>query len=127
MKILKKINKKLIYFYVWGLLALPKFVFAGSQDSPIKVSGISNPLGNNINSLPDFIAEVIDIVILIVTPILILVIIYAGFLFVEARGNPGKLEKAKKTLGWVLLGAVIILAAKVMTSAIQGTVDGIIN
>lgn len=86
---------------------------------------INNPLGNKINDIPSFIKEVINIVLVVGIPIVALFIIYTGFLFVEAQGNPEKLTKAKKALVYTLIGAVLLLGAFVIANAIQATVDEI--
>lgn len=83
---------------------------------------IDNPLPG-INTLPDFIRSLLDIVMTIGIPIVAIFIIYAGFLFVSARGAPDKLTEAKQALLWAVIGAMILLGAYVIATAIQGTVD----
>lgn len=82
---------------------------------------IDNPLKTDIDTLPEFIEEVLRIVLKIGIPIITLFIIYAGLLFVMAAGNPEKLKKAKETLLWTLVGAAVLLGAWVIAEAIQGT------
>lgn len=86
---------------------------------------INNPLQHDIDTLPKFINKLVEIFLMIGTPIVALMIIYAGFLFVVARGNPEAIEKAKKTLGYTLLGAAILLGAFVISTAIQDTITNI--
>jgi len=52
-------------------------------------------------------------------------VIYTGFLFVMARGNPSKIEEARTALLWTLIGGVILLGAQGITLAIQETVTSI--
>jgi heme/copper-type cytochrome/quinol oxidase subunit 2 len=82
---------------------------------------ISNPL--KANDLVAFIADVLDLVIQIGIPILVVMIIYVGFMFVAARGNPDKITKAKTAFMWTVVGAAIVLGAFVITTAIKNTVD----
>jgi amino acid permease len=86
-----------------------------------------NPLRGNdgIRSLPDLVNALLRIVLTIGTPIIALAIIYAGFQFVTAQGNPEKLTKARRTFMWVLIGAGILLASYVIAEAIVGTVKAI--
>jgi len=86
---------------------------------------IENPLDSGIETLPDFIEAVIKIVLIVGIPIVALAIIYTGFLFVSAQGNPEKLTKAKKALVYTLIGAVLLLGAFVIANAISETVDEI--
>jgi heme/copper-type cytochrome/quinol oxidase subunit 2 len=84
---------------------------------------IKNPIKpNDINEL---ITAILKIVVQIGTPILVLAIIYVGFKFVAARGNPGKLEEAKQAFVWTLIGAAIVLGAFVISTIIQTTIQQI--
>jgi len=86
---------------------------------------ISNPLGDKITDIPSFIKAAITVVLTVGIPIIALAIIYTGFLFVEAQGNPEKLTKAKKALLYTLIGAALLLGAFVIANAIGETVDEI--
>jgi beta-lactamase regulating signal transducer with metallopeptidase domain len=85
-------------------------------------TGIENPLGNSVTDLPSFIEKILGFVLVVGVPIVTLAIIYAGFLFVIARGNPEELTKAKKTLLYTLIGAALLLGSFIIAKAIQGTV-----
>jgi hypothetical protein len=86
---------------------------------------IANPLGSNITDLPTFINVIVSFVLLIAIPIIVLAVIYAGFLFVTAQGNSEKLKKAKTTLLYTLIGAALLLGSFIIAKAIQGTVSQI--
>ena len=85
--------------------------------------GINNPI--KYDDLMSFINALIDIIIQIGTPILVLAIVYVGFLFVQASGKPEKLNEAKQALVYTLIGAAIVLGAFIISGAIQGTVDSL--
>lgn len=86
---------------------------------------LDNPLSSEVDTLPEFLYEIIHIFLIVGVPIVALAIIYCGFLFVIARGNSEKLSEAKKALGYTLLGAAILLGAFVISNIIQSTVDDI--
>jgi len=87
---------------------------------------LANPLANGgVNDIPTLIQKILEIVITIGVPIVALAIIYAGFQFVAARGNPEKLKRAKETLLYVIIGAAILLGAYVIAEAIGATVEAI--
>ncbi len=89
---------------------------------------IKNPLGSgHLETIPAFIKAILNIVIDIGIPIVTLAIIYSGFLFVQAQGNPEKLETAKKTLVYTLIGATLLLGSYVLANAIGSTVNQIKN
>ncbi len=105
------------------------FVFVHAQTpGPIggpnpgpKPAGIINPL--EFNCVSELIFAVVDAVAQIGFYIVILFIIYSGFLFVKARGNPEELKKAKQTFLWTVIGAAILLGASLLANVIDGTLD----
>src|SRR3989344_8903339 len=108
--------------YLFGLVTSLFMPFVGMADGPVGGSvGIDNPL-KDINSISDFVVVVLNNIVLpIGSVVVVLFIIYTGFLFVTARGNPEKIEAAKRTLLWVVIGAAILLGATVISGAIKGT------
>lgn len=84
---------------------------------------ITNPLGNT--KLLDLIHIIVDGLVTLATPIVIFMVIYAGFLFVSAQGNVEKLETAKRAILYSLIGALILLGALAIASLIEGTVTSL--
>ncbi|TSC86483.1 MAG: hypothetical protein G01um10148_469 [Parcubacteria group bacterium Gr01-1014_8] len=74
-----------------------------------------------------FIEGVLKAVVYIAMPIIALFMVYAGFLFVKARGNSGELENAKKNFVYVIIGAILILGAWVFATLIGGTVSQLVG
>jgi hypothetical protein len=85
---------------------------------------ISNPIPG-VDTLPQFIEKLLDIVMTVGIPVVAIFIIYAGFLFVKARGNEKDLQTAKDALLYALIGAAILLGAYVIAQAIQGTIEAL--
>lgn len=86
-----------------------------------------NPLNSSLSSIPEFIAGVLKAVVMVALPIITLFIVYAGFKFVSARGNPGGITEAKENFKWVIIGAILILAAWVLATLIAGTVTQLVR
>ena len=82
---------------------------------------LQNPLGAT-KDLPTFLTMLLNAVILILTPVVTIMLLYSGFLFVIARGNTEKLGEAKKALLYTVIGAAIILGAVALAAAIKSTV-----
>lgn len=78
--------------------------------------------GTSIDNVPQALFTLVDAFLLILAPIAVVMIIYAGFLFVTAQGNEAKLTLAKKTLLWSVVGLILILGTKVLATAIQATI-----
>jgi hypothetical protein len=93
-----------------------------TQGSEEDYTRLKNPLGD-VESIPDFVETLLRIVLLVGVPLVALAIIYSGFLFVAAQGNPKKLEEARTTFLYTLVGAAIVLGAVVIAQAIGGTIE----
>jgi hypothetical protein len=107
-----------------GLLLLGTFSFVYAQsgpyyDNPIK---ITDGNGKAIETIPQFLLLCVDLVFLFGMPIIVIFIIYAGFLFVTAGDNESQISKAKTTITWTLIGAAVLIGAKVIAMAIETTV-----
>lgn len=81
-----------------------------------------NPL-SNVETVQQLITKILNLVVQIGLPIIVLMIIYAGFQYVTARGNPEKIKEAHGTILWTVIGAAIVLGAAVISHAISGTID----
>lgn len=113
----------------------PVFISAQSGPAPSPTEGpapssniprtnieIQNPFKQN--TIRGFIETVIkDILIPIGSVVAVLMIMYAGFLYVTGRGNPAQIQKAHQALLWAVIGAAILLGAWVISDAIQSTID----
>jgi hypothetical protein len=75
------------------------------------------------DSISGFLLAILDILLIFALPIIIFFIIYAGFLFVTARGDTTKIATARSALTWAVIGGVIVLGATLLVDVIQGTVD----
>lgn len=89
-------------------------------------SKLQNPLGEGgVRSFTGFVERVLNIVIMVGVPIVVLAIIWSGFLYVKAQGNPEKIKAAHQTLFWTIIGAVLLIGSYTIATAIQGTVEKI--
>jgi hypothetical protein len=70
----------------------------------------------------DLIVAILRIFITIATPIIVLFIIYAGFLYVTAQGNAEQVKKATQALTYSIIGAVLIIGAVAISEIIANTV-----
>jgi hypothetical protein len=120
-----------LYWGIIGLLLFPKdgvlgaTVSTGSvQDQPFT---LNNPLKSGIDSIPELLAKVIELLVLIGTPIAAVFLIYAGLLFVTARGSEDQLSKAKRVFLWTVIGVAILLGASVIADVLKGTIDQVLG
>lgn len=83
-----------------------------------------NPLGTK--DVKTFLMDILGIVTDTIGPVIvILMLVYVGFLFVTAQGNPTEISAAREMLLWTVVGALILLGAKAIALGIQATVDAL--
>ncbi len=90
---------------------------------PNTASQFLNPFAGT--TLQELLATILTVVVYVLFPIVVLVIIYTGFLFVTAQGNPQKIQKARSALVWAVIGALIILGAQAFSIMISATVTSL--
>ena len=54
--------------------------------------------------------------------ILVLALVYTGFLFVVAQGNQEKISSARSALMWTVIGGLVLLGAEAIGLVISATV-----
>ncbi len=84
----------------------------------------SNPLGGD-GSLSGLLDKMLKVVVQIGAIVVVFFYIYAGFRYVWARGDPGAIKTATGILTWTTVGAMVLLGAQVIATAIHGTVQQI--
>ncbi|MEK7060349.1 MAG: TrbC/VirB2 family protein [Patescibacteria group bacterium] len=110
---MKYIKKNLFNFILTAfMLVLPVLSLADTT--------IENPIASK--TIIDFIQKILEGVIKIGMPIIVLAIIYCGFLFVSAQGKPESIKKAKDALLYTLIGAAILLGSWAIAQLIKDTV-----
>lgn len=107
--------RPVILVLLWD--TLPAYAAGTSYVNPITYGGIT--------SIPDLLLAIVDLIFLIGVPIIVMFIIYGGFLFVTAADNEAQIAKARTTFKWTLLGALVLLGAKVIAAAIQATISSL--
>jgi hypothetical protein len=95
-----------------SLFALPVLAFKDKID----------PITPGITSVPQFLKNVLDIAIQIGIPISAFFMIWAGFLFLTAQGDPTRLTTAKRAFVWAVVGTAVIFCAWLLAMAIQNTI-----
>jgi hypothetical protein len=97
----------------------------GDDRNTVQPAVLSNPLDSSISSIPAFFGVLVDIILVFAIPFIVFFIIYAGFLYVTAQGNPEKIQKAHAALLYALIGGMLILGANVLLDVITNTVTQI--
>jgi len=98
------------------LLYMPAAVLAQSY-------AVTNPLGTI--TLCGLITSVLNAAMIIGVPIAVLLIVYAGFKFVAARGSSEDLAKARTNFFYTIIGILIFFGAGAIAQVIIGTLTAV--
>ena len=82
---------------------------------------LQNPL-NGINSIEGLLVAILNIIMILMVPVIVFFIIYAGFKYVMAQGNASQVEEATRALTYAIIGGVLILGALAISQIIQSVV-----
>lgn len=104
--------------YILSLLTIFSLTVIQADAQQTTVS-IKNPIGDV--TVAGIITKVIGFMVQIGSVAVVLAIVYAGFLFVAAQGNPGEIAKAKTTLFWTIIGAMVLLGAQLIAGVVEST------
>jgi len=80
-----------------------------------------NPLGEK--SIGDIFLAILDIIMVFGVPIILFFLVFAGFLYVTARGDAVQLQKATKALIYGILGGLIIIGARALFTIAENTIN----
>lgn len=82
---------------------------------------VQNPLGKN-TTITAILNNVLDYLIkYIAPPVATIMALYVAFLYMTSGGVPDKVQKAHKTLTWLIVGIAVLLLARGIVSTIQAT------
>ncbi len=105
---------------IWFLTA-PALVWANSHDinanyttPPNEV--IADPI--NAGSIQEIADRIINFLLLLAAPIAVIMMVYAGYLFVTAADNKDQVSKARKTILYALVGIAVLALSKAMVNIV---------
>ncbi len=95
------------------------------QISPVGGGDIvfTSPLGGYSN-LQLILDRVINGLLILATPVVVIMILWAGYQFIVSGGSPDKITKARQTILWAAVGYGILLLSRGITFIIQQLLTG---
>lgn len=90
--------------------------FLGIEEADDALTGIGSQTGLDQASLPVIIGNIINVVLGLLGIILVVLLIYGGFLWMTAGGGETQITKAKKIIFNSIIGLVITIAAYAISS-----------
>lgn len=85
----------------------------------VAVSNVANP-SQASNIVVPYVATTLVVLSGLAALVVIVFLVYGGYLYISSSGKPEKLERAKKVLRNALIGLGIVLGAFVLSSLLQG-------
>ena len=100
-------------------------------DDACKITGESDPLicgtaggGDEEMELMDRVSNVLNVIYLWIGIIAVVFIVIGGIKYMTSAGDANKVQGAKKTITYSVVGLVVVLAAFAITSFVIGALDG---
>lgn len=100
----------------WIVLASP--IILAAQTPPSQ--GLKSYI--RVGTIEDLLVILLNLVIIIATPIVVLFIILAGFKYVTAQGNANQIQEATQALTYAVIGGVLIIGAVAIAEIIKDLV-----
>jgi len=110
-------QKIIFLIFIFLLTGLPLIAQAEKCNS---TTGVCNPTGGSesVVSVEYLIGKVGRPILGLLGIISLLVFIYAGFIWMTARGNIEKIKKSRHMMAWAVLGLIVIFFAYTFLSYI---------
>lgn len=111
---MKNISLKVAaWFSVLPTLLLPVAAMAQLSEAQEDLTEVGEAIGTDAtsNDLPTLIGNIISALLSVLGIIFVVLVVYAGFLYLTAAGDDSKVKKAKTLLTQSIIGLVIIVAA----------------
>lgn len=122
---MKSIIKTVSIYGITGLI--PSFILVSNlalAEGQSNSGTFTNPFqGSGTDTVPEFLDKLATFLINFGAVVVVFFVVFAGFKFVVAQGNPEKIAQAKQMLFYTLIGGAILLGAKVISSAIKSTIE----
>jgi hypothetical protein len=110
------IKKFLIHASIVSILLVPVILSA-------EAIGLKNPIG--VDSISGLIRIVVKVIRYIAIPFVVIMIMYAGWLYIWAGAKGESIADATKALQWTVIGAFVILSAEMIAYVIENTLKSI--
>lgn len=113
---------------VLPVLLMPTATYAQLSESLGNLTEVGTASGQASGAqaeLPQLIGALIQVLLSVLGIIFVVLIIYAGFLYMTASGEKDKVDKAKSLMIQAIIGIVIIVAAYAISTFIMTALVGV--
>ena len=136
---LSKIKYSLMSLMAIGLFAVPVLAFQGNANAQIEeglCQGATlqfgdgadcDTVGGDETELNDLLADIINIISVIVGIVAVIMIIYGGFKYITSGGDSGNVTGAKNTILYAIVGLIIVALAQFIVKFVLNTSSGVVS
>lgn len=78
-----------------------------------------------VNTIEELLEALIAIILVFATPLIVFFIVYAGFLYVTARGNEQTITQANRALLYAIIGGLLILGAFALITIVGNLISSV--
>ena len=120
----KNFFKYLSFTFTLFLVKIDSIFAQGFQDAADKLGEAGKAAGGEEytqRSLGDIVGSGIKVVLQMVGLIFLVLMVYAGYLWMTARGNTEQVEKARDIIISTMIGLFIVLSAYAITFLVTGS------
>jgi hypothetical protein len=133
---MKQQIKQLSSLLIYPALILPTFVYGVDETpgtgpgSPPGTGGgaapfIKNPISSE--TIAQLLTKLLELFVQIGIAVVTMGIIYAGFIYVTARGDKGKIAKAHTAFYWTIIGSAVVLGAFAIVKVVSDTITQVVG
>ena len=115
MKLLTKLQTVSIAAFLLPVIAP---IVASAADSS---ATLPNPL--KVSSVSDLLYLIANIGTYIGVILAVLALIWVGFKFVAAQGNPEKIKEARHAFFWIIIGVAVLIGASAIIDILKNTLS----
>ena len=122
--------KFVIYIFIMSIILVPIFVFAsGAEDALVglQTSAYESGVGSPDTDISVFVGNIIRALLGLLGVLILIFILYGGYLWLASGGNEQMVKKAKDILTSAFIGLIIVLAAMAITTFIMQGITGAIS
>jgi len=104
-----------------SVFALPAFADGNLGTSGKNLQNVATKAGTTEGDISSIIGTVINAVLTLVGLAFLMLMVYAGMLWMTARGESEPVEKARKIITGSLIGLVIVMSAYAITAFVTAS------
>lgn len=100
------------------LFLIPYLVLIFSLFFPYSALAVETEFGPGINNVEEYISAILGKILPLLAGVSLLMIIYAGFLYITSQGNPDRVNLAKDIITGVVTGILLLFLMKILLDQI---------